>query len=214
MPKGAAVVPQGTPRACSRGCGKVGIPGPIAKHERRCLLPFTLDRLLEAYSHLVRDEDSCWPGSLGIEQKTPDGQRVRLYVIAAVLAHGHVPEPPSPGGRVVCHRCDNRDCWNPSHLYVGTATDNMADAIERSSLLEALRSRQVELTCASCGGTFKTSKSTAAKRKTAACSRECRLKLGTKQATWLHATPEQKADWTRKANEGRARTRARKASAS
>lgn len=55
-----------------------------------------------------------------------DDRVQRVHRLAYLHWHG-----PIPAGLYVMHSCDNRECWNPDHLSLGTAADNNADKVRK-----------------------------------------------------------------------------------
>lgn len=81
------------------------------------------------------DPDECWEW-LGAYVSAAGYGRLSLgaprygqgyaHRVAWELANG-----PIPDGLWVLHKCDNRICCNPSHLFLGTQQDNLADMVSK-----------------------------------------------------------------------------------
>lgn len=76
--------------------------------------------------------EACWIWKGAVTSRwhygcfqTGNGRVLGAHRIAWMLTNG------DPGPLCVLHRCDNRVCVNPAHLFIGTKQDNALDMVSK-----------------------------------------------------------------------------------
>jgi hypothetical protein len=108
---------------------KIGRPKGSRNHKD--LTPEEIKR--QFWSHVkVGLPHECWPWTGYVERETGYGKFTwntrpsSAHRFAWIATFGEI-----PFGLLVCHKCDNRVCQNPSHLWLGTIADNNRDMREK-----------------------------------------------------------------------------------
>lgn len=84
------------------------------------------DRFNKSYK--INQKTGCWENHAALKKNrygtiTFNGVHIVAHRASYMKYIGEIPE-----GLKICHRCDNKPCCNPFHLFLGTQKDNMQDA--------------------------------------------------------------------------------------
>jgi hypothetical protein len=80
--------------------------------------------LSKFWDNIALDDSGCWIWQ-GVRNEQGYGRLGSMFAhrLAWELEH----DESIPSGKVICHRCDNPSCVNPSHLFLGNQQDNVKD---------------------------------------------------------------------------------------
>lgn len=109
--------------------------------------PVLDDKLRNYFQKRVNKTDSCWlwtgrrfVAGYGmvecLDLNTNKKRKTTAHRIAWMLDHGFIER-----NLFVCHTCDNPPCVRPDHLFIGTQSMNLQDAISKGRFQNIARGR-------------------------------------------------------------------------
>ncbi len=97
----------------------------------------------------VRTGPNCWEWTATKNWNGYGLMQVRNKVLRAHRVSWELHRGPIPHGMDVLHRCDNPQCTNPDHLFLGGASDNGIDAARKGRIWRKLSVENVREVLAS-----------------------------------------------------------------
>jgi hypothetical protein len=78
-----------------------------------------------------KSEEECWPWKGALNSSGYGTFRLNGLKMGAHAASWLIYRGDKDKKLIVLHKCDNRACVNPAHLYLGTYSDNNSDRASR-----------------------------------------------------------------------------------